>query len=78
MTSRLTVDVVCPVTFFRLLPSDELNRLIRPGLINGNPKTLWIEMVVVGAYARPAVDPVAIFGGYAALNRLRQPAQEAT
>jgi hypothetical protein len=41
------------------------------------PKRLWIEMVVVGAYARPAVDTVAIFGGYAALNRLRQPAEQA-
>jgi hypothetical protein len=41
------------------------------------PKRLWLEMVVVGAYARPAVYTVAIFGGYAALNRLRQPAEQA-
>ena len=37
------------------------------------PKRLWIEMVLVGAYPRPALDIVAIFGGYAVLNRLRQP-----
>ena len=41
------------------------------------PKRLWIEMVLVGTYARPAVDTVAIFGGYAVLNRLRQPAEQA-
>ncbi|HVR22031.1 MAG TPA: hypothetical protein VMU26_01815 [Candidatus Polarisedimenticolia bacterium] len=40
-------------------------------------KRLWIEMVVVGAYPRPAVDTVALFGGYAVLNRLRQPAEQA-
>jgi hypothetical protein len=40
-------------------------------------RRLWIEMVVVGGYARPAVDIVAIFGGYAVLNCLRQSAEQA-
>jgi|GEM_PF-3881487 len=40
-------------------------------------KRLWIEMVLAGAYARPAVDTVAIFGGYAVLSRLCQPAEQA-
>jgi hypothetical protein len=41
------------------------------------PKRLWIEMVLADAYARPAVDTVAIFGGHAVLNRFRQPAEQA-
>jgi hypothetical protein len=61
----------------RWLGIPSVNHVFALTLTNGNPKRFVDRMVVMGAYARPAVDTVAIISGYVALNRLRQPAEQA-